>query len=177
MDYVGAPVALIVADTLKHARAAAKTVALSYGPAGAAVSAAHQGVVVAGAELAKARDEFLKGPLARRLGRGLRRSTTTMTTTSASSSSSSSADGDGSIVAGVEASCGDVESVLANASTDGLTTVAGRLTLGGQKHFYMETIAAVAVPDEDRRVTVTCGTQVREDLPRVMITRKQIAMT
>ena len=176
---MGAPVALVVADTLKHARAAAKTVALSYAPAGAARQDAVGGskVVVAGAELAKARDEFLKGPLAHRLGRGLRRSTTTMTTTSASSSSSSSADGDGSIVAGVEASCGDVESVLANASTDGLTTVAGRLTLGGQKHFYMETIAAVAVPDEDRRVTVTCGTQVREDLPRVMMTRKQIAMT
>ena len=151
VDYVGAPVALVVADSFKHARAAAKTVALSYAPAAAAT---HEGAVV-GPELATARDEFLKGPLARRLGRGLRRSTTT----SASSTSSTSPD-DGSVVAGVEASCGDVESVLANASTEGLTTVAGRLNLGGQKHFYMETMAAVAVPDEDRRVTVTCGTQV-----------------
>ena len=31
--------------------------------------------------------------------------------------------------------------------------------MGGQKHFFLETHAAVAVPTEDGKMVVTCGTQ------------------
>lgn len=139
--FVGAPVALAVADTLKRARAAAKAVVLSFGDP---IEYGHPDYEGEGREvdLPAAMLEFAKGPLASRMK--LR------------PPQPGSADG-------VTVTVGDVEAAFArNAGkvADGeITEVRGRVSLGGQKHFFLETHAALAVPDEDRRIVVTSGTQ------------------
>jgi len=44
-------------------------------------------------------------------------------------------------------------------SDEGKLMVSGEFKVGGQKHFYLETNAAYAFPTEDGKITVTCGTQ------------------
>ena len=37
--------------------------------------------------------------------------------------------------------------------------LSGRIEIGGQEHFYLEGQAALAIPGEDRDVTLHCSTQ------------------
>ncbi|MEM9999839.1 MAG: xanthine dehydrogenase molybdopterin binding subunit [Pseudomonadota bacterium] len=51
--------------------------------------------------------------------------------------------------------CGDVDAALGEAET----VIEGRLEIGGQDHFYLETQIALAVPGEDQDMTVYSSTQ------------------
>jgi xanthine dehydrogenase large subunit len=50
---------------------------------------------------------------------------------------------------------GDVDAAIADAPH----TVAGRIEIGGQEHFYLEGMAALAVPGEDADMTIYASTQ------------------
>jgi xanthine dehydrogenase large subunit len=71
-------------------------------------------------------------------------------------------DVDGAIAAGgklvtepLKLERGDVDAGLAGSPR----RVKGRVRIGGQEHFYLESQAALAVPGEDNEVTVHCSTQ------------------
>jgi CO/xanthine dehydrogenase FAD-binding subunit len=144
--YIGAPVAVVVADSNKRARAAAKAVMLTFGnDAGdPADDEGFFGTEGASIDVGAARADFDKNsPLASRLR--LR------------SRNKNSSDG-------VSVMRGDPDSVLGAAAAvqgggEGMQSVRGRTSMCGQRHFHLETHTTQAAPDEDRRIVLTSGAQ------------------
>jgi xanthine dehydrogenase large subunit len=128
-----------VADSAKRARAAAKKVVVSVSE-----SVEEETLDDPLVDLAAARINFdSKSPIARRM-RPRRAGTP-------------------GFEDGVTVNRGDVDEIFAKLSNSSgessLQQLEGRIYLGGQKHFFMETQASVAEPDEGNRINVTCGTQ------------------
>jgi xanthine dehydrogenase large subunit len=107
VHHVGQPIAVVVADTLAAARAAARAVQVRYSPLAAITTI----------DAAIAADQFLTTP--HRIERG------------------------------------DVDGALQSASL----RIAGEMRCGGQDHFYLETQAALVVPEEGGSFKVYSSTQ------------------
>jgi xanthine dehydrogenase/oxidase len=135
-QYVGAPVGVVVADTLKRARAAAKKVKLKWSELRPSEIERPADIDGDGPEW----DAFVKSPLGRRMK--VRRE-----------------GGNGKQILGATVKNGDVDAAFCRAQDNGLQIAGGRLYMSGQKHFFLETHTTLAVPDEDRRMLVTCATQ------------------
>ena len=135
VTFVGSPVGLIVADSQKRARAAAKEVKIIFEEN--TIDANEQDPVI---DLRMARLNFERElPQAARMrirhggGEGLEED-------------------------GVSVFRGDTSAFLSSCDSS-MKKIEGRVYLGGQKHFFMEPQATVAEPDEGGAVRVTSGTQ------------------
>lgn len=59
---------------------------------------------------------------------------------------------------------GDVDQALNSAPH----TLSGRLDLGGQRHFYFETMVSLGVPQEDGSIILTSSTQAPSDTQTIV---------
>jgi xanthine dehydrogenase molybdopterin-binding subunit B len=130
MPYIGAPIALVVADTAKRARAAAKACVLTFVEDASSRAHRQSAREAPAADLVILKAKHVKGPFRHRIP------------------VLPSPDG-------VTISRGNTKEALASAAS----TVQGTVGLGGQKHFFLETHAAHSAPDEGQRLRITCGTQ------------------
>uniref|UniRef100_A0A7S2RXD9 FAD-binding PCMH-type domain-containing protein n=2 Tax=Rhizochromulina marina TaxID=1034831 RepID=A0A7S2RXD9_9STRA len=183
VPFVGAPLALVVADSLKHARAAAKAVDLVFRertPEARAAAlrnawrdAEARTEDLDDAELRQALLDLEAAGVPRRLLKRRAALDPVTGTPTVREIGVAATVGNADAVLGplspptIRPSTGPGEGCegLSSSSSSTATTwssgnvVEGRVVLDGQKHFFMETQAALAVPDEDGRIKVWSGTQ------------------
>ena len=145
---VGAHVALVVADSLAHARHAAKLAKLSYTAVARADAAAAAPRAVGAARFAELSAGRRADETAKRM----------MLPLSALAAATEAAEAEGAAGWTVLQGRRPPEWAAA-AAAEGKRVLSGRFNIGGQKHFYMETHACVATPAEDGKLVLVCGTQ------------------
>ena len=162
---VGARVALVLADTLAHARCGAKAANLTY-----------KTIETAPGGPRRATQEHFAGAVAhmqatghaRRAGlrlRALAEATEEAVRKLAGRDKEPSAEARAEAEAALDAHWQVVagrtpaEWRTAAKQATGATVLSGEVSLGGQKHFYLETHTAYAEPQEDGKIVVTCANQ------------------
>ena len=181
---VGARVALVLADTLAHARCAAKAAILTYKTSSASLPAETAAIPTAetiGAPRRATEEHFASAVAhmhatghARRAGlrlRALAEATKEAVHKLAGGTKGSDPEAKADVAADAEAHAAldahwqvvagrtPSEWRAAAEQAAGATVLSGEVSLGGQKHFYLETHTAYAEPQEDGKIVVTCGNQ------------------